>query len=260
MHAHEPDPYDPTRRALAATPFAQIRYVAQTGSSNEDMAALLGTPDIAGTSIVAGSQTRGSGRRGRPWLAAPGRALTFTTALPRQLASAHLWAATFWSALAVEQGLLACGVAATLQWPNDLLLHGRKLAGILCISRVIGEQAWVACGVGINLRYDPHLMAALSPPPAFCDEATSVASPQLLEAILLAFDATLPLLAEPAEIAQRWSTRAGLPGCAYRILRDGETTPFDATAIALEDGGALRVARTNGSEESVALADARALR
>ena len=71
--------------ALVGTPFATVRYLAQTGSTNEDAAALLGEPAHAGLTIVADHQTRGAGRKGRTWVAPAGSSLLFTTILPEPL-------------------------------------------------------------------------------------------------------------------------------------------------------------------------------
>jgi hypothetical protein len=82
----------------------------------------------------------------------------------------------------------------------------------------------------------------------------------LLRAILLEFDVSHALLANPQRVARLWETQAGLPGRRYRLLLDGATDPFEASAIALANGGGLVVTRDDGSRETVSLADARALR
>jgi BirA family biotin operon repressor/biotin-[acetyl-CoA-carboxylase] ligase len=146
-----------------------------------------------------------------------------------------------------------------VHWPNDLLLDGKKLCGILCISRVAGDLAWVGCGVGINVhRADAH-EHAIDPPPAFCDDVAPVERAALLAGILQRFEATREQLATPQNIARRWEAVAGVPGARYRLLRDGEQAPFEATAIALAPDGAL-IVEHHGKREHITLADARALR
>lgn len=240
--------------------FAHIVYSVRTGSTNEDAAALLGDDAALGMTIVAEEQTRGTGRKGRAWVAHPGSALLFTTILPREVRAVDLWCVPFWSALAVSDGLARCGIAAELQWPNDLLLYGKKLAGILCTSRIVGSSARVGCGVGINVYRSPDAAGAIDPAPAFCDDAAHVDRSILLTHILEAFAARLSLLDDAQTIARRWEAQAGLPGQRYRLQRDTEEHPFEATALALQEGGALLVERRDGSREAVALADARALR
>ena len=255
----EAGPYEGVMRELADTAFGSIAYVEETQSTNADAAALLGDERYGGHTIVAEYQSRGAGRKGRAWVAPAGSALLFTTILPRAVDANSLWIAPFWTALAVRAALLELGIAATLQWPNDLLLGGRKLAGLLCRSNVAGATARVACGVGINVRR-PGAEMAMDPPPAFCTDVAPVRREDLLRAILREYDASLPAFERPDAVAAAWSAAAGLPGAPYRILPDGAKQPFEAVAEALETGGGLRVTRTDGSSDVIALADARALR
>ncbi|HEY9085716.1 MAG TPA: biotin--[acetyl-CoA-carboxylase] ligase [Candidatus Tyrphobacter sp.] len=253
-------PYAGVERALAGTRFSRIVYVERTASTNDDAAALFDADDALGTTIVAEEQTSGAGRKGRSWLASPGSALLFTTILPRELLAEDLWSVPFWAALAVRDALATCGVQTELHWPNDLLLNGKKLAGILCTSRIVGERARVGCGVGINVHRGRGADARILPPPAFCDDALPIERDALLAQILNLFEMRRSLLDVPEQIARRWEREAGLPGRRYRLLRDGEALPFEATAIALESGGGLVVERDGGRRETIALADARALR
>lgn len=252
-------PYATVPALLLGTAFGAIRYVAQTASTNDDASALLGEPDACGATIVADHQTRGVGRNGRAWIDPPRTSLLFTTILPNDIATADLWAVPFWTALAVHGALDDCGIASDVHWPNDLLIGRRKLCGILCISRVAGDRAWAACGVGINVLRTPGAEREIVPPPAFCSDVTTIAREELLVAVLRRFDQARELLRSPEQIARRWERTAGLPGRRYRLLRDGEHAAFEATAIGLATGGALIVER-GGKREYVSLADARALR
>jgi BirA family biotin operon repressor/biotin-[acetyl-CoA-carboxylase] ligase len=247
--------------ALAGTRFADVRYRAQTGSTNDDAAALLGDPAAAGATLVAEHQTAGRGRKaGRRWLAAPGTALLCSTILPAAVATEGLWAVPFWVALTVADGVEAgCGVRLALRWPNDLDLNGRKAAGILCVSRVAGERAHVGCGVGVNVRR-PSAAAAvvgIAPPPAYLsDVAPHAAREVLLAAILGAMDGLVDVLDRPAAIARAWEARAELRGQPYRLRLDADGTLLEGHAERLDPEGGL-VLRVNGAERVVHLADAR---
>lgn len=256
---HSEHPYESIARELKGTAFANIRFVRETGSTNDDAAALLGDPSAYGQTIVAEHQTKGAGRKGRSWLAPEGSALLFTTILPRVVLPSALWIAPFGVGIAVKRALYAHGVQADLKWPNDLLLDGRKLAGILCVTRVTGERAWVAAGVGINVMRTPDAGEGIVPPPAFCSDVANVDRAALLRDILLNYDVWNSALDMPPRIARVWERLAGLPGKRYRILKDGETEPFDATAIGLANGGGLVVER-DGRRETISMADASALR
>ena len=125
----------------------EIRAMDVTDSTNEDAARLLGEPGSAGLVLLSDYQRAGRGRRARHWVAPRGSSLLFTAILPEPLAAAALWAVPFWTALGVAAGIEdATGLRAGLQWPNDLLLGTRKASGILCISRIVAERAWVGCG------------------------------------------------------------------------------------------------------------------
>ncbi|MDQ2991418.1 MAG: biotin--[acetyl-CoA-carboxylase] ligase [Candidatus Eremiobacteraeota bacterium] len=254
-----PNPYASVEAALVGTPFAQVRYLTETASTNEDASALLGQAESGGLTIVADHQTTGAGRKGRSWLARPGSSLLFTTILPEAFPATNLWAVPFWTALAVRAGLAACGIETDLHWPNDLLVGPRKIAGILCASRISGPRAHVACGVGINVTRTPEAKAEIAPAPAFCDDVAPVDRVELLATILTQFASSLTMLDGPQRVARRWETAAGFPGKRYCILLDGASKPFEAEAIALATGGSLVVDR-NGTRETIALADARALR
>jgi BirA family transcriptional regulator, biotin operon repressor / biotin---[acetyl-CoA-carboxylase] ligase len=244
---------------LAGTAFSDIAYVDQTDSTNADAAALLGDPRHAGFSIVAGHQTAGRGRKSREWIDTPGSALLVTTILPRSIAASSLWAAPFWVGLALHEALSSVGVETMLRWPNDLLLDGRKIAGILCVSRVTGGDACIACGAGVNVHRPDGALPPIDPPPAFCDDVASVERSALLGALLRAYDASLGLLDWPERIAERWERVAGIRGSRYVVIEDGSTETFEANAIGLSGDGGLNLEH-DGVVRTVSLADARVLR
>ncbi|GAC1584701.1 MAG: hypothetical protein NVS3B7_19910 [Candidatus Elarobacter sp.] len=261
-----PEPDEPlldaarVRAALAGTAFADVRYVRETASTNDDAARLLGDAHALGTTLVAEFQTAGRGRKsGRRWIAPAGSALLFTAILPRPVSAGALWAVPFWVALAVADGVEAgCGVRLDLRWPNDLDLGPRKAAGILCTSRVAGREAWVACGVGINVRRpEDAALAAIEPPPAYLsDAAPRAAREDVLAGVLGAMDALVDVLDRPADVARAWEERAGLRGRPYRLQLDADGTILEGIAQRLDPEGGLVIA-ADGRERVVHLADAR---
>jgi len=81
----------------------------------------------------------------------------------------------------------------------------------------------------------------------------------VLAAILKAYEARLPELDSPLEIARVWESRAALAGTPYRLLLDGQTAPIDAIAKRLDVDGSL-IVECDGAERRITLADARVLR
>ncbi|MBV8727404.1 MAG: hypothetical protein JO233_06430, partial [Candidatus Eremiobacteraeota bacterium] len=166
----------------------------------------------------------------------------------------------FWVGLCIYSALKFRDIETQLQWPNDLLLQGKKVGGILCVSRGQGARAWVACGVGINVhRTNDPGYATLDPPPAFIEDVNPMERSELLTAILQQYETSTKLLDHPHLVPRRWEEAAKLKGTPYRILVDGENEPFEGTAVRIAHSGAL-VLDVNGSERSVNLADARVLR
>ena len=241
--------------------FQRIVRVEQTGSTNDDVARILGEEQARGLVLVAGYQHSGSGRRGRAWVAPPGRALVCTLALPDAMETARLWCVPFWAALVTQTALRSLGLQTSLQWPNDVLADRRKAAGILCISRTAGDQAWAACGIGINVTRpdDETSYAALELPPAFVSDSAQVSVDDALAALVAAADSQYDLLRDPARIIEQWQSAANVPGARYRILPDNETQPFEAAALALLPDGSLLVDRA-GERVTVSMADVRVLR
>jgi BirA family biotin operon repressor/biotin-[acetyl-CoA-carboxylase] ligase len=247
------------RAALAGTHFADVRAVRETASTNDDAAALLGDPAAAGATLVADFQTAGRGRKpGRSWLALPGSGLLFTTILPEPVATAALWGVPFWTALAVADGVEeACGVRLELRWPNDLDLDARKAGGILCISRVLGPEAFAACGVGLNVHRPVDTAIDVELPVAYLsDVKPGVERETVLAGILGAMDGLLDVLTRPHEIARAWEERAALRGRPYRLRLDADGSIVAGTALRLEGEGGLAVL-CEGVERVVHLAEAR---
>jgi BirA family biotin operon repressor/biotin-[acetyl-CoA-carboxylase] ligase len=250
------------RAALAGSLFEDVRYQPLTGSTNDDATPLLARSDVLGTTLVAEEQTAGRGRKaGRSWIAPAGSGLLFTTILPTTLPASDLWAVPFWVALCVADGIArACAEHADLRWPNDLFIQNRKVAGILCVSRVAGEIAHVGCGVGINVFRPPaSTLAAIDPPPAFLsDAAPQVVREAVLSEVLLAFERRLAALHAPAAIARTYEERSALAGARYRVVVDLGEVELDGIARGLGPDGALRL-DVGGVEHAISLADARRL-
>jgi BirA family biotin operon repressor/biotin-[acetyl-CoA-carboxylase] ligase len=238
--------------------FTRLEHHISTRSTNDDVQRWLGDPNSGGLVIVADEQTGGKGRRGRRWVAPAGSGLLFTAILPGAVATSSAWGVTFWAALRVADALKRWNIEPTLQWPNDLLVKDRKLCGILCISRVLGDHATLATGIGINVhrpRGDAEL-DRIVPAPVFLDDfafAGEHARQELLVAILRSFEDNLVSLHDPERIARAWERRAGFPGTRYRVaLEDG--VEIDGEALRIAPGGGL-VLRVYGVERTIELAD-----
>ncbi len=141
----------------------------QTASTNDDCAALARAGAPAGTVVVAEWQSAGRGRLGRTWTAPPGTAALLSAVLRPALPGGSLGRVGMAGALAAAEAIgRVCGVAASTKYPNDLLIAGRKVAGILVEAHLAGATVeWAVLGIGLNVRRS-------AVPPDLADRATSL--------------------------------------------------------------------------------------
>jgi BirA family transcriptional regulator, biotin operon repressor / biotin---[acetyl-CoA-carboxylase] ligase len=126
-------------------PRLHLREVDSTSDRARELA-LAGAPH--GALVTATEQTAGRGRQGRVWTTQPGAALTMSMILRDPPPLLPLIAA-----VAVAE---SCGDEARIKWPNDVLLGGRKVAGILAEGRP--HEGWAVLGIGVNVAVDVALL------------------------------------------------------------------------------------------------------
>jgi BirA family biotin operon repressor/biotin-[acetyl-CoA-carboxylase] ligase len=122
------------------------------GSTNEELARMAedGAPEY--TAVLAGSQTMGKGRAGRDWWSPKGN-LYLSVLLRPGVQSSRLPRTSILASLALFRAIGDKTGSISLKWPNDLLLGGRKVAGILPTARTEGSRiAWVVIGFGANMK------------------------------------------------------------------------------------------------------------
>jgi BirA family transcriptional regulator, biotin operon repressor / biotin---[acetyl-CoA-carboxylase] ligase len=234
------------RRALERVGLqAPVRYDEVTGSTQATALELAaaGTPEW--TLVAAGHQTGGRGRLGRTWSDEPGRALMFSVVLRPELDPEAGGLLTLLAGTAMVQACRELGDAgAACKWPNDVLVGGRKAAGILAESRVAGGRfEHVVLGIGANLREPPPGVAGAG--------AVRADAADLLEAFLAAFvrgyrpgDADFPNVVTAAHAAMS----ATLGTRVRAVIEEGDAVEGDA--VALDERGGL-VVRTASGERAV---------
>jgi BirA family transcriptional regulator, biotin operon repressor / biotin---[acetyl-CoA-carboxylase] ligase len=116
-------------------------HLRATGSTNDRARTLAQAGAPHGTLVTAGAQSSGRGRHGRTWSAPAGQALLMSLVLRGEYPLLPLAAA-----VAVAE---ACGDDARIKWPNDVLVDGRKVAGILSEGRP--QAGWAVLGIGLNV-------------------------------------------------------------------------------------------------------------
>ena len=220
-------PQDGTAPAAArrAWPYGwQVQVVDVTGSTNTDLlaAAAAGAPDR--TVLAARHQTAGRGRLDRRWEAPPGSNL-LVSLLFRRLPD-HVHELTQRVALAALDAVAeVCGVRAGLKWPNDLLVDGAKLAGVLAQAGVVdGRIDHVVVGIGINAGWALDGGARLG---------DGVEPLDLLDALLRAFDAL------PDDVFDRY--REHLVTLGQRVRVERPTDVVEGRAVGVGRDGRLAV-------------------
>lgn len=156
-------------------------------STNQTLWKLLDQGATSGTIVIASQQTSGRGQWGRQWHSTPG-GLYLSLALTPQLQASNSAQLTMFGAWGIATALRSYDIPVLLKWPNDLLLLGRKLGGILTETRVNqGQITKAVVGVGINWsNHVPESGIALQ---SFCKEQLSpgsrITSLEMLAAIVL---------------------------------------------------------------------------
>jgi len=158
-------------------PRFDVEAVQETGSTNADLLQRVRQEQPRRPLLRAAlHQAAGRGRQGRRWFASPGGALLFSLAVPMQAGEARIAAATLACGVGAAEALRAAGARVELKWPNDVLLAGRKLGGVLCELAVDGQgRRTLVVGVGVNLHLDAATRDSIGQPAASLDETPAVA-------------------------------------------------------------------------------------
>ncbi len=228
-------------------------HVLRSTRSTNDLAlraGLEGAPH--GSVFLAEAQLGGRGRQGRTWMAMPGENLLFSVLLRPHTPTAH------WNRLATATALAVaetvddfCRQKCQIKWPNDVLLGGRKLCGILLEGRTSSaETGFVVAGIGLNVNQTK-----------FPTELETIATSMQIETgreydrmlVLAALLERLETLAGridahfPAIVEQAW-LRSSLAGKTVEIQTGSEV--ISCRALGMDDDGGLQVCDAAGKERS----------
>lgn len=169
----------PLRSGLRAGDGWRVEVVARTGSTNADVAARARAGEAPGLVLVAEEQTGGRGRLDRSWSSPPRAGLLFSVLLT---APPSPWVPLL-AGVAVARALRdTAGLAPRLKWPNDVLVDGRKLAGILAEV----SNGLVVVGIGLNVSTRAEELPTDRPATSVALEGGLTDRPTLLRAVLAA--------------------------------------------------------------------------
>jgi len=233
-----------------------IRVLPQTTSTNDEAsrAALEGHPE--GLVIFAESQSAGRGRMGRRWSSPAGRGLWFSVLLRPSLAPSECTQLTAASANALVRAIQSTtGITPEIKWPNDLLIKGKKIAGILTeMSAELEHVRSVILGIGIDAT-----QTASEFPADLRNIATSlklatgktVSRADLAEAVLRELDREYAriLAGQFDAVAEEWGSRCSTLG--KQVTIDMGARRVRGCAEALDENGALLLRTEHGRIERI---------
>lgn len=242
----------------------KLHYFAELGSTNTRARELAERGAQEGEVVIADAQTQGRGRLGRRWESPARRNLYFSILLRPTLAPAHAAQITLMAAVALAETLdFFIEPAAEIKWPNDILVGGRKLAGVLteaaCSADIIEH---VILGIGVNVNYRREEMPEDIRVRAISLADLSggfVARENVLARLIHALDRCYGVLEQSGfdALRTRWEARFALRGKRVRVEHLDQMIVGRARGIAAD--GALLVEDESGSLQNVYAGDVIAL-
>ena len=229
----------------------EVRYLPECGSTNAYVKEHFEEFGPVGA-VYTENQTAGRGRLGRSWVNAEGKALYYTAAIREPLAQPATL--PLLASLAGRTQLkLRYGVDCQIKWPNDLLLNGKKIVGILCESVSYGYQQQgrgILCGIGINLAQPQSYFDAMELPHGTSLALQGIAVDPAADAAALAesmtnfgFDRALYGFEREGFSAIRDAYKARCVNLGRHVTFDGG----EGTALDVDEEGRLVVQGAEGS-------------
>jgi len=233
-----------------------IRVFQETTSTNDIVEKLARDGVKEGAVVFAESQTKGRGRLGRVWMSPPGKGLWFSILLRPNLRPMETTQLTVASATALRRAIYAVtGLAPDIKWPNDLLIGGKKVVGVLTemtaeVDRV--RHAILGIGVDVNLsvtEFPPELRKLATS--LKVEVGKTISRPELAAAILRELDLDYARICSGKfpEVADEWE--AGCATIGRNVSVQIGVRKISGRAEALDDDGALLVRTEHGRLERV---------
>jgi len=237
-----------------------IFFAHEVGSTNNWAKELAELDAPEGTVAIAETQTAGRGRLGRKWISPKG-GLWFSIIFRPKLKPQETVKLVFLACLAVAETIRDMyGLKTEIKWPNDVLVDGRKVCGILSEMKTVGEKVdYAIIGVGVNANFDVEKEF----PEELWEKATSVqkalgrkiALEELFKALLEKMDNLYQIFLKEGfkPILEKWKDLAYFLGCEVEVYGDGEK--FEGIASSVGDDGALILKLKDGSERRIFAGD-----
>ncbi len=234
---------------------ARVNYFARVESTNDIAAQLADAGEAEGIVIIADEQTRGRGRMQRAWHAPKASSILLSIVLrPPTECAAQIGMAI---ALGICDGICAqTNLAPQIKWHNDILVNGKKCAGILLEAKTVGEKIeYVVAGLGLNVNFAAASVKGIPRDATTLADERDAAVPRapLAREILRALDAYYARLVAGADLHREWRARLATLGQRVRVTT--ARAIVEGIAQDVDADGALIVQRADGSRERILVGD-----
>ena len=226
-------------------------------STNDEAKRLIEKGEPHGTLIIADEQTAGRGRSGRTWVTPPMSAIAMSLILrPTAPDHLHLTQISLLGGLAVLEGIQrAIKLTPQLKWPNDVLINGSKVAGVLAESLFVGDRLEaVIVGMGVNVNAAPPPDLKLEYPATCLADALGhqVDREVLINAIIESFDGRYSQLGT-RDLTEAWSAHLAMKGQGVQVV--GITETMSGTLEGVTSEGALLIRLATGEIKTILAGD-----
>ena len=232
------------KKSLSKINIGGLRWFDSIGSTNDEALAwaAAGADDLS--IVIADEQTQGRGRLNRRWFTPKGSALAFSLILrPSAPLRPHLSRTVGLAALSIADSCLNLGLAPRIKWPNDILLNGRKTAGILVESVWSGEDVdSLVIGMGINVYKDSVPPADMLQFPATSLEEMLGSAPKREDVLFNVLSALIHWRERMGsnELIHAWEEMLAFRGEQVEVKAGGEIS-ITGKVDGLESDGSLRL-------------------
>jgi len=232
----------------------KILFYPQLPSTMETAREMAKRGGAEGTVIVAGSQTAGRGRRGREWIS-PGGNLYFTLILRPQLVQLPqlVMLASVSAVRAVRE---VSGLEASIKWPNDVLISGRKVCGVLIESEVAGNAVrFSLIGMGLNVNFNSALFpeVAHSAIGLSQEAGVKVSCSEVMVALFTELEKSYLKMQEGVSPYEEWRKLMDMENKLVRVEEEGQVR--EGKVVKVMPDGTLVLLRPDGSSVEVVAGD-----
>ena len=233
----------------------KIIYYRQLDSTNTEIARLAAEGAVHGTVVVADSQSAGKGRRGRGWESPAGENIYMSILLRPDCVPDRAPMITLVMAYSVAQVIQGLGFSKVqIKWPNDLVISGKKVCGILTEMQMDGtEIAHVVVGVGINVNtreFSPDIADRATS--LFLESGEEFARETIVENIIEKFEYSYQQFLQEEDLSflqETYNSMLANAGKEVRVLGPGNE--YTAYAQGINSRGELIVATSNGEKKAI---------